>query len=203
MHKKKAGIILSSLAATTLVVFFIVYGFSPYQEQPQKQYGMVPSDIPFLSVAPKTSVSTQEEASSKTSQKVKFPTYLPPGYKIQKTSVDESIQSTLILASSQPVTSETTIGEFTFTQKGITIYMEPLGPTFNENGWTEGWIKDTGARQITINGHNGVISDMRQIERFDETIDEPTRLVMFKNGLMISLKAMLPSEELLKIAESL
>lgn len=203
MNKKTIGIISSGLVAATLVVFFTANGLALPQEQSQKEYGLIPFDVPFLSVSPKTPVSTPEEASAKTSQKVSFPTYLPPGYKIQRTSVDEDIKSTIIMASSQPITSETTIGEFTYTQKGITIYMEPLGDTFNEKEWTKLWIEDNGGRQITVNGFNGVISDMKQIKRFDETIDEPARLVLFKDGLMISLKAMLPSAELVKIAESL
>ncbi|WP_177309463.1 DUF4367 domain-containing protein [Candidatus Nitrosotenuis uzonensis] len=203
MNKKTIGIISSGLAATTLIVFFVAYGLELPQEQSQKENGLVPSDVPFLSIAPKIPVSTQEEAATKTSQKVSFPTYLPTGYKIQRASVAEDIKSTIIMASSQPITPETTIGEFTFKQKGITIYMEPLGDTFNEKEWTNLWIEDNTGRQITVNGFNGVISDAKQIKRFDETIDEPARLVLFKDGLMISLKAMLPSEELVKIAESL
>jgi hypothetical protein len=73
MNKKKIGIISSSLAATTLLVFFALNNSVMTQNQPQKHYGLIPPDYPLLDAIPKTPVSNEHDASVKIGYQIKFP----------------------------------------------------------------------------------------------------------------------------------
>jgi hypothetical protein len=108
------------------------------------------------------------------------------------------------LASPEPFTEKTTRDEFFVKQKGIDIYMEPLGPNFNALEWKNLWVSQNDGKMITTaNGFDGVMHDTRQFTRFDETFVQPATLILFKDGMRVVITSMLPSEQLIKIAESI
>lgn len=202
-NKKTIGIISSGLAAITLVAFFTLSSMAPESQDRDEFAGLLPSDYPILDAIPKMPVSSEQEASMKTKHEIKYPTYLPSGYRIQTSNVDEEMGIITILASPQPVTETTTKNDFISEQKGISIYAEPITSNFNKAVWIDGWIKQESGKAIKINGYDAVMHDVKQVNRFDETIQQPATVVMFKDDLRIVITSMLPAEELIKIAETL
>ncbi|SMH71569.1 conserved protein of unknown function [Candidatus Nitrosotalea okcheonensis] len=65
------------------------------------------------------------------------------------------------------------------------------------------WTHQNSGSAITVNGLDGVMHDMLQVQQDGETISQPAEIVVFKHGLMISITAMLSSDELIKVAETL
>lgn len=203
MNKKKISIISSTLVAATILVFFTLNNSAISANQSQQDYGLVPPDYPLLSAIPQTSVSDERDASEKIGYAIKFPTYLPSGYSIQLSNVDEGIRAAIILASSEPFTEKTTRDEFIYGQKGIDIYIEPLSSNFNATEWKNLWIQQNDGKMITVGKFNGVMHDTKPITRFDETFVQPATLILFKDDMRVVITSMLSSEQLIKVAESL
>lgn len=203
MNSKKLGAISFGLATVLVLTVVGTNGFA-LQNQSKLGYIPAPPDYPLLSAIPKTPVSNEQEASEKTGHKVVFPAYLPAGYKIQLSNIDEGIHATIVLASPTPFTSTTTRDQFLYQQKGIDIYMEPLGPNFNPSVWIKGYTAQQSGRVISINGYDGVIVDTKQVSQDDGvTSVAPGTLVLLKDGMMITITSTLPSDELIRVANSL
>src|SRR2546427_5075686 len=150
-------------------------------------------------------VSSTPEAESIVGYSVGIPSYLPVGYSIQSILVDNSNSSKFvkILVANFPVTQNTTSVEF-MDKGGIMIYIEPTSPAFNQTNWTAGWLNQTlGSMPIKIAGYDGVINDITKGKRFDEDIDIPAELAVFRNGSMIEISGFVHSLELIKIAEGI
>ena len=148
-------------------------------------------------------VSGTQEAQSVVGYRVDIPHYLPHGYSTQVILVDNSTKFVKILASNFPITQNTTSVEF-MDNGGILIYMEPLTPAFNQTSWSAGWLNQTsGSSIIKIAGYGGVINDIMKEKRFDEELDIPAELVIFRNDAMVEISGFVNSGELIKIAESM
>lgn len=150
-------------------------------------------------------VSSIQDAESVVGYRIGTPSYLPVGYSIQSILVDNSNSSKFvkILVSNFPITQNTTSVEF-MNKGGIMIYMEPTTPAFNQTNWTTGWLNQTlGSIPIKITGYDGVINDITKGKRFDEDIDSPAELVVFRDDNMIEISGFVHSLELIKIAEGM
>jgi len=148
-------------------------------------------------------VSGTQEAQSVVGYRVDMSHYLPPGYSIQAILVDNYTKFVKILASTFPITQNTTNVEF-MDNRGILIYMEPLTLAFNQTNWTTLWLNQTsGSSTIKIAGYDGVINDIMKGKRFDEEWDIPAELIIFRNDAMVEISGFVHSDELIKIAESM
>jgi hypothetical protein len=158
---------------------------------------------PILDIIAGESVSDVRTASLKIGYEIKEPAYLPEGYSVQVLNADEMIKVSTILASKKPVTSQTSVDEF-FESQGILIFTEENPQGFDDEIWLSGWVEDNDAQIVSINGIKGAVHGIVTGTSFSgEIVSAPAELVFIRDNVLFEIRAMLPVDELIRIAEYL
>lgn len=206
MNKTIFGITALGAVAIALVLVFASNNSAvDFNGQKNDQLGpLLPPPTPITEIIAGKPVSNVQEAASKVGYEVKSPTYLPQGYRVQVTNADDKLGIATMLASPNPVTPQTTHSEFFMEQKGVLVFMEKHEPTFDWETWMSKWAVENSAEFVSINGLKGAVHPIVVSEGFDgESIQAPAELVFIRDNVLIEVRGMLSTQEIIKIAESL
>jgi hypothetical protein len=201
MNKK----ILSISVGAVAVLLVAVVGIN-LTEQPSKNTyytGNLPPASSIMELAPKP-VSDIRQASLVVGYDVALPSYLPKDYQVRMVSANDENGDVHILASKFPVNSETTDIGFFWKDQGILIYTTKLSAGFDKDKHLSDWAKDNSAKQITINGGTAAVHDIVVGKDIDgNTTYAPAEITFYRGNVLTEVRAMLPADEIVKIAESI
>lgn len=127
------------------------------------------------------------------------PKYLPAGYDVQKISVDSDRKRAMLFISQMPVTNETDMCKFTWADEGIYLSYVSLPEDTPRFG------NDPKKERITINENRGFVEHRWVGDRFGTPIPQRSEIIWHvpEDNLVLDMLSSLPSEELIRIAESL
>lgn len=203
MNKKIFGIASVSVVALVLVVMVGINNLTVQTNENNYSTGYAPPAGPIMELAARP-VSNVNQASIVVGYPVILPTYLPRDYQVRVVSADDINGDVHILASKFPVTSQTTDVEFFDKQQGILIYMTKLQPGFDKEKHLSDWAASNTAKLITMNGAQAAVHDIvigKDIE--GNTIQAPAEITFYSGDVLTEVRAMLPADEIVKIAESI
>lgn len=202
MNKKIFSISIGVVA----VLLVITVGMNNMIEQPGKNTyytGNLPPASPIMEMASKP-VSNIQQASLVVGYDVTLPNYLPKDYQVRVVSANDKSSDIHVLASKFPVNSETTDIEFFWKDQGILVYMTKVPDGFDKEKHLSNWAKDNSAKQITINGATAAVYDIVVGKDIDgNTIYAPAEITFYRGDVLTEVRAMLPADEIIKIAESI
>lgn len=202
MNMKILGIIISGVIAIGLVLpLALDYGVA---DNAKYTDSLRPPDSPITKIIAGKSVTSVQEASTKAGYNVKSPQYLPTGYQVRVTNVDAELGIVTLLASPSAITPQTTDGEFFMQQKGILIFMEKNIPDFDTDTWMSNWAADHSAEVVSIDGLKGAVHPIVISKGFaGEQVEAPAELVFVRDDVLIEIRGMVSTQELIRIAQSL
>lgn len=206
MNKTIFGITALGAVAIALVLIFGANNSTvDHNDQKDDNLGpLLPPPTPITEIIAGKPVSDAKEAASKVGYEVKPPSYLPEGYRVQVTNADDKLRIATMLASPSPVTPQTTHSEFFMQQKGVLIFMEKNKPNFDGEKWMSKWAAENSGEFVTINGLKGAVHGIVEGKGFGgEIIQAPPELVFIRDDVLIEVRGMLSTQELIKIAENL
>ncbi len=159
-------------------------------------------------------IDNEIEATSLAGYIVKFPSRLPPSYRLQfgvvETAPDNSKHVSLFF-SKNPVTDSTRFNEF-FAQKGIWIVCRKENVEPQKPGGFEFYLPDyirdikkegRDVSEITINGHKGLASNERDRLFHGIDIHDPSQVEFVMDKTHVILQGYFAKEELIAIAQSI
>lgn len=207
MNKKILTIGSSGLAVVLLVLTVTIMNNAGNAQTETQEFlsesPMLPPPTPIKEILAGGPVDNILMANSMVEYDVKSP-FIPEGYDLQLINSDPYSLTTTMLLSEYPVKDDTTRSEF-FAQKGILIFMqEKTSPNFEKDSWMAKWVEQRDGKRITINGNPGVMHDITSITYPNgETNTNPAQVIFFKDSLLVEVKGIVDTAELIKIAESL
>jgi len=204
VNELKKIIGLGCLGAITLALLFTSIGNNNTAHENQTYNpGMVPPPVPILALASHP-VPDVQSASKVVSIDVKSPSYLPQNYQTRVIHANQASDDVVILASKNPITSETSNIDFFWKEQGVLIYMWKTPVDFDKETQLKQWTLGNNAQQVSINGIPGAVHEIVIGEDFDgNPTHAPAELEFFKGQVLVEVRAMLPVDELIKIAETL
>ena len=202
MNKKIVGI---ASVCVTVIALVMTVGINTNVIKPEETYtpGLVPPPQPILNMIEGLSVTSSQEASTVAGYQVKSPEYLPADYQVRAINADDKTATVTILASKLPVTSQTTDQDFIWKERGIVIRIQQQAADFDKDGHISKLAGFDPFKQVTINGMKGAAHEIITGELDGQPVHAPAELVFFKDDALVMLRAMLPVEDLIKIAETL
>lgn len=146
-----------------------------------------------------TLTSSIDDAQKSVDFVLDVPKYLPAGYDIQKIMVDSDRKHATLFISPLPVTNETNICKFAWDNEGIYLSYVSIPDDVPR------FANDPDKERITINGNRGYVEHRWVGDRFGTPIPQSSEITwhMPENNLILDMSSSLPSEELIKIAESI
>lgn len=202
MNKMIFGI--AGLSAVAVALVLVLGSTNNAAVDVQNLGPLRPADVPVTKILAGKPVSTAQEAASKVGYSVETPRYLPQGYQVQLTNADGELGIVTHLASPSAVSAQTTHSQFFMQQKGVLIFMEKNQPDIDVEMWMNSWASDHSAEFVSVNGLKGAVHPIVVNTAFDgEKIEAPAELVFVKDNVLIEIRGMLSTQELVKIAENL
>jgi hypothetical protein len=203
MNKKLISTISASIVALAIVTAVSIGNFVTDDSESQYNPGLVPPAESIRNIIGGERVANVDAAKAFVGYDVKMPTYLPKDYNVQLINVDRNIQMVSILASKKPVTDETNNIDFTWKDVGIWITLQKADPSFDKEGYISRLVSEFSHQPVKVNGQNGAVHEILTQIQDGETIHAPAEIIFYKGDVSVYIRALLPVDELVKIAESL
>lgn len=206
MNKKIVAISTTSITAILIAVAFVSLPTeSSYVETFEETFipGLTPAPMPMSVFLKDNEVSNISEASLLVGKSMNLPQYLPEGYKVQLISATE--KGIKMYASADILTAETTDEEFVWKQKGISIYVTPMGDSKVADQIQRQLEENTDFDPIMIKGKIGAGHEINRfiIDDLEEVSSSQAELLYYDNNNKIVVHGLHPLGELAKIAASI